>query len=188
MLSFYVILAHHPRPLFSHLPPIAFLAEPSNLQMRFLYPGRIFRTFQRSNALLPTKHYSLTYPDPVGVSAHYCYKSFSCNTYESPPKCWALLTSWAQFSLQGVDKERLTVFSDGRRDDGRSRSPAFCSRGAASSHAGFAALPHAFQQTSVHPAAVAGGAVPDALRRLDLSRSRSAAKPAWLLAAPREQK
>ncbi len=87
MLSFYVILAHHPRPLFSHLPPIAFLAEPSNLQMRFLYPGRIFRTFQRSNALLPTKHYSLTYPDPVGVSAHYCFKSFSCNTYESPPKC-----------------------------------------------------------------------------------------------------
>ena len=87
MLSFYVILAHHPRPLFSHLPAIAFLAEPSNLQMRFLYPGRIFRTFQRSKALLPTKHYSLTYPDPVGVSAHYCFKSFSCNTYESPPKC-----------------------------------------------------------------------------------------------------
>src|SRR6266481_3718291 len=82
MLSFYVILAHHPRPLFSHLPPIAFLAEPSNLQMRFLYPGRIFRTFQRSNAHLPTKHYSLTYPDPVGVSAHYCFKSFSCNTYK----------------------------------------------------------------------------------------------------------
>ncbi len=87
MLSFYVILAHHPRPLFSHLPPIAFLAEPSNLQMRFLYPGRIFRTFQRSNAHLPTKHYSLTYPDPVGVSAHYCFKSFSCNTYGSPRKC-----------------------------------------------------------------------------------------------------
>src|SRR6266478_2171429 len=82
MLSFYVILAHHPRPLFSHLPPIAFLAEPSNLQMRFLYPGRIFRTFQRSNAHLPTKHYSLTYPDPVGVSAHYCFKSFRCNTYK----------------------------------------------------------------------------------------------------------
>src|SRR6266852_2858578 len=87
MLSFYVILAHHPRPLFSHLPAIAFLAEPSNLQMRFLYPGRIFRTFQRSKALLPTKHYSLTYPYPVGVSAHYCLKSFSCNTYESPRKC-----------------------------------------------------------------------------------------------------
>src|SRR5258708_10869386 len=32
----------------------------------------------------------------------------------------------------------------------------------------------ALQQTSVHPAAVAGGAVPDALRRLDLSRSRDA--------------
>src|SRR5216684_1055344 len=95
---------------------------------------------------------------------HSCFKSFRCNTYGSPRKCWALLTSWAQLSLQGVDKERLTVFSDGRRDDGRSRTPAFCSRGAASSHAGFAALPHAFQQTSVHPAAVAGGAVPDALR------------------------
>src|SRR5216683_7711126 len=100
--------------------------------------------------------------------------TFRINTYRSSRKCWALLTSWAQFSLQGVDKERLTVFSDGRRDDGRSRTPAFCSRGAASSHAGFAALLHAFQQTSVHPAAVAGGAVPDALRRLDLSRSRSA--------------
>src|SRR5260370_252435 len=100
------------------------------------------------------------------------HKPFRCNTYGSRRKCWALLTSWAQFSLQGVDKERLTVFSDGRRDDGRSRTCGFCWGGGASSPAGFAALPHAFQQTSVHPAAVAGGAVPDALRRLDLSRSR----------------
>src|SRR2546422_5878805 len=59
------------------------------------------------------------------------------------------------------------------RDDGRGRTPALGSRGAASSHAGFAALSLALQQTAVHPAAVAGGAVPDALRRLHLSRSRS---------------
>jgi hypothetical protein len=26
-------------------------------------------------------------PDPVGVTAHYCFKSFSCNTYGSPRKC-----------------------------------------------------------------------------------------------------
>src|SRR5258708_31873791 len=73
--------------------------------------------------------------------------------------------------ISRVDKKRLTVFSDGA---GRSRSPALCSRGAGSGHTGFASLPHALQQTSVHPAAVAGGAVPDALRRLDLSRSRDA--------------
>src|SRR2546422_2892235 len=59
------------------------------------------------------------------------------------------------------------------RDDGRGRTPALGSRGAASSHAGFAALSLALQQTAVYPAAVAGGAVPDALRRLHLSRSRS---------------
>src|SRR5258708_31960702 len=77
--------------------------------------------------------------------------------------------------ISRVDKKRLTVFSDGAGgDDGRSRTPALCSRGAGSGHAGFASLPHALQQTSVHPAAVAGGAVPDALRRLDLSRSRDA--------------
>src|SRR5258708_12470402 len=73
--------------------------------------------------------------------------------------------------ISRVDKKRLTVFSDGA---GRSRSPALCSRGAGSGHTGFASLPHALQQTSVHPAAVAGGAVPDALRRLDLSRSPDA--------------
>src|SRR6266849_6098776 len=44
---------------------------------------------------------------------HSCFKSFRCNTYGSPRKCWALLTSWAQFSLQGVDKKGLAVFSDG---------------------------------------------------------------------------
>src|SRR5260221_3500962 len=71
--------------------------------------------------------------------------------------------------ISRVDKKRLTVFSDGA---GRSRTPALCSRGAGSGHAGFASLPHALHQTSVHPAAVAGGAVPDALRKLDLLRSR----------------
>src|SRR6202790_1412520 len=39
--------------------------------------------------------------------------SFRINTYKKPCKCWALLTSSTRFSLQGLDKERLTVFSDG---------------------------------------------------------------------------
>src|SRR5260370_19006322 len=39
-------------------------------------------------------------------------KPFSCNTYGSPRNCWALLTSSAQFSLRGVDKEKVTVFSN----------------------------------------------------------------------------
>ncbi len=26
-------------------------------------------------------------PDSVGVTVHYCFKSFSCNTYGSPRKC-----------------------------------------------------------------------------------------------------
>src|SRR6266404_4580628 len=72
--------------------------------------------------------------------------------------------------ISRVDKKRLTVFSDGA---GRSRTPALCSRGAGSGHTGFASLPHALQQTSVHPAAVAGGAVPDALRRLDFREAET---------------
>jgi len=49
----------------------------------------------------------------------------------------------------------------------RGRTPALCSRGAAGGHAGFATLPQSLQQHRFNPAAVAGGAVPDALRRLD---------------------
>src|SRR6267154_415929 len=54
-------------------------------------------------------------PDSVGTfnfQPSPCTKSFSCNAYASPRKRWALLTSSAQFSLRGVDKQRLTVFSD----------------------------------------------------------------------------
>src|SRR2546425_4478249 len=39
--------------------------------------------------------------------------SFHCHTSENSPVSLALLTSWAQFSLRGIDKEGLTVFSDG---------------------------------------------------------------------------
>src|SRR6202047_1858527 len=39
--------------------------------------------------------------------------SFRINTYKKPCKCWALLTSSTRFSLPGIDKERLTVFSNG---------------------------------------------------------------------------
>src|SRR5260370_298571 len=35
------------------------------------------------------------------------------NTYRAARKCWALLTSSTRFSLRGIDKGRLTVFSDG---------------------------------------------------------------------------
>src|ERR1700722_5376195 len=62
----------------------------------------------------------------------------------------------------------------GRRDDGRSRTPAFCSDRAASLPGGSPALPKPIQQAPIHAAAVAGDPLPDALRGLDLSRSRSA--------------
>src|SRR3990172_2665534 len=85
----------------------------------------------------------------------------------------ALLTSWAQFGFCKIDRRGETVFS-GRAggDDGRDWTPALGSRGLGSGHPGFACLPHSIQQTSVHPAAVAGRALSDALRGLDLSRSR----------------
>src|SRR5258708_34149383 len=53
-----------------------------------------------SPSLLPTDHRPLT-------TAHHSFKSFksfksfSCNTYESPRKCWALLTSSTGFSCRG---------------------------------------------------------------------------------------
>ena len=78
MLSFYVIRAQHSSP-------------PSRL---FPWPNRI--PYPLSPLLLPTDHRSSTSvverrsrpcrerPLPA---AHYCLKSFSCNTYGSPRKC-----------------------------------------------------------------------------------------------------
>src|ERR1700732_934332 len=63
----------------------------------------------------------------------------------------------------------------GRRHDGRSRTAAFCSHRLASLQGGAPALPKPFQQAPVQSTAVVGRSLPDALRRLDLSRSRGAA-------------
>jgi len=39
-------------------------------------------------SLLPCPTIALSfYPNPVVVTAHYCFNSFSCNTYGSPRKC-----------------------------------------------------------------------------------------------------
>src|ERR1700690_444309 len=62
----------------------------------------------------------------------------------------------------------------GRRDDGRNRTAAFRSHRRASLPGGASALPKPIQQTPIHTAAVAGDPLPDALRGLDISRSRSA--------------
>src|SRR5271165_4812405 len=67
------------------------------------------------------------------------------------------------------------VFYSSRRCHARDWSPALCSRGLGSGASGSAFLPDAFQQTSIHPASVAGHSLPDALRRLDLPRSRGTA-------------
>src|ERR1700676_329456 len=69
----------------------------------------------------------------------------------------------------------IVVCYTGRRDDGRSRTPAFCSHRTARLPGGAPALPKPIQQTPIYAAAVAGDPLPDALRGLDLSRSRSAA-------------
>src|SRR5258707_15689661 len=37
---------------------------------------------------------------------------FKINTYRNARKCWALLTSSAQFSFPVIDKEKVTVFSN----------------------------------------------------------------------------
>src|ERR1700691_5994383 len=62
-----------------------------------------------------------------------------------------------------------------RRRNGRSWTPAFCSHRPASFAGGAPTLPNPFQQAPIQPAAVAGHSLPDALRGLDLSRSRGAA-------------
>src|SRR3974390_1018669 len=71
---------------------------------------------------------------------------------------------------------RIVVCYGGRRCDGRSRTPALRSHRSASSQGGAPALPQPFQQTSIHAAPVAGNPLSDALRGLDLSRIRSAAR------------
>jgi hypothetical protein len=61
------------------------------------------------------------------------------------------------------------------RCDGRSRTPAGCSNRPVGLLGGASWLPQPFQQTPIHAATVAGRPLPDSLRGLDLSRSRSAA-------------
>ena len=67
------------------------LSRPFTLRFdrRFL-PGRKGLTSLQSVSpvFLPTDHCPPTCPDPVGITAHYCFKSFSCNTYESPRKTY----------------------------------------------------------------------------------------------------
>ena len=41
-----------------------------------------------SPVFLPTDHCPPTCPDALGITAHYCFKSFTCNTYESPRKTY----------------------------------------------------------------------------------------------------
>src|ERR1700682_3758579 len=118
----------------------------------------ILRSFQSAAASLP--HFSFS-PWQVSLKSRGTHRSRNPSLLYSAAGSVDILGT--VFVARGRQGETYGVFLWGRRDDGRSRTPAFCSRGAASGHAGFAALPHALQQTSVHPAAVAGGAVPDAL-------------------------
>src|SRR6202795_4407077 len=76
----------------------------------------------------------------------------------------------------------IVVYYVGRRDDGRSRTPAFCSHLHASLPGGSPAVPKPIQQTPIHAATVVGHPLSDALRGLDLSRSRSAAERASRIA------
>ena len=62
----------------------------------------------------------------------------------------------------------IVVCYVGRRDDGRSRTPAFRSHRRASLPGGAPALPKPIQQAPIRAAAVAGDSLPDALRGLDL--------------------
>src|ERR1700739_5098458 len=62
-----------------------------------------------------------------------------------------------------------------RRCDGGIRTPAVCSHRPASLPGGAAALPKSIQQAPIHATTIAGHSLPDAVRGLDLSRSRSAA-------------
>src|ERR1700680_533605 len=69
----------------------------------------------------------------------------------------------------------IVVYYVGWRDDGRSRTPAFCSHRPAGLQCSTPSLLRPIQQAPIHAAVVVGHSLPDALRGLDLSRSRSAA-------------
>src|SRR5487761_1040396 len=69
----------------------------------------------------------------------------------------------------------IVVCYTGRRGNGPGRTPAVRSHCPASFSGSASALPKSFQQAPIQPTAVAGHSLPDALRGLDLSRSRSAA-------------
>src|ERR1700674_4673937 len=77
--------------------------------------------------------------------------------------------------IRDTGSVEIVVCYMGRRDDGRSRTPAFCTHRPAGLEGGAPALPKPFQQASVQPTTVVGDSLPDALRGLDLSRSRGAA-------------
>src|ERR1700730_9760446 len=78
MLSFFVYLECLPRPFTLSLEGLTSLQSVSPV-------------------FLPTDHCPPTCPDPVGVTAHYCFKSFTCNTHGSLRKCCKQKT-YAQLS------------------------------------------------------------------------------------------
>ncbi len=72
-----MILAQHScQPLAPFFAPIPTCPERARGILHSLSP-----------VLLTTQHCPLPYPAPVRVTAHYCFKSFTCNTYELPRKC-----------------------------------------------------------------------------------------------------
>src|SRR5580658_8740182 len=77
--------------------------------------------------------------------------------------------------IRDTELVEIVVCYRGRRRHGRSRTPAVRPRRPASLQGGASALPQPIQQTPIQPTAVAGHSLSDALRGLDLSRSRSAA-------------
>ena|ERR1700674_1741864 len=78
MLSFFVYLECLPRPFTLSLEGLTSLQSVSPV-------------------FLPTDRCPPTCPDPVGVTAHYCFKSFTCNTHGSLRKCCKQKT-YAQLS------------------------------------------------------------------------------------------
>src|SRR5712692_8475923 len=72
-----------------HLPRAARGPRQARKPCRLLasFPVLIPISHSSSPILLPTDRCPLTCPDRVGVTAHYCFKSFRCNTYRPPRKC-----------------------------------------------------------------------------------------------------